>query len=343
MRHSVMVAMSGGVDSAVAAYMLAQGNEVVGVTLTLSHTAPDEDARETCRRLGIEHRDIDARQAFSTQVIDPFVRSYQAGQTPNPCIFCNRYIKFGLLYTYARAQGADFLATGHYARVERRADGLYELKKARDTRKDQSYVLYTLSQQQLAHILFPLGGLTKDEVRRIAAREGLLPAHIKESQDICFLPDGHYAQFMESYTGQPHEPGDFVDAQGRILGRHRGQIHYTVGQRKGIGLSSPTPLYVYGKDAQTNRVVLTPEDRLFTDRLDAAHCSWTAGTAPSDDFTAQVKIRYSHVEQPARIRLGDEDRMRVEFQAPQRAITPGQTAVIYDGDTVLGGGTICPP
>ena len=343
MQRKVIVAMSGGVDSAVAAYrLIGQGYTVSGATLTLFDAESDlsAGARDICRRLGIEHVVIDARETFARHVIDPFVQSYLGGQTPNPCIFCNRHIKFGLLYEYARSQGAGFLATGHYARMEYDG-GAYILRKARDSRKDQSYVLYALTQEQMAHVLFPLGDLTKEETRLMAAREGLLPPSTKESQDICFLPDGQYARFLETYTGVPHEPGDFVDEQGRILGRHKGQARYTVGQRKGLGLSAPEPLYVCGKDARANRVILAPEGRLFSRHLEADALCWIADKAPGGDFTAAVKIRYSHKEQPARILLLGEDRMRVTFDKPQRAATPGQAVVLYDGDAVLGGGTIC--
>lgn len=354
-RPRAMIAMSGGVDSSVAAYLMQQtGYDCMGVTMKLyenedagvprGHTccALDdvEDARRVAYALGMPYYVFNYKDAFREQVMARFAAAYQRGATPNPCLDCNRYLKFGLLETRARALGCEVLATGHYARIEQLPDGRYTLRKAVDASKDQSYVLAWLTQEQLAHTRFPLGGLHKTEAREIAEAHGFCNAHKHDSQDICFVPDGDYAGFIARYTGRDCPAGDFVDESGRVLGRHKGIVHYTVGQRKGLGIAADAPLYVKRIDAAENRVVLSGNDALFSRELTANDFNWIAYDVPPRELRATARVRYHQREQAATVTVLEDGYVHLLFDEPQRAITPGQAVVLYDGDTVLGGGTI---
>ncbi len=340
-----MIAMSGGVDSSVAAWVLREkGYDCIGATMRLydGGTCCDlqdvEDARAVCQRLGIPHQVFWLWEEFQDRVISPFASEYLAGRTPNPCIECNRYLKFQLLWEKAMELGCDMLATGHYARIVETGNGP-RLQKGLDPAKDQSYVLYFLSREQLARTLFPLGDLTKDRVRAIAAAQGFVNAEKYESQDICFIPDGDYGGFLERFTGRPHTPGDFLDGEGRVLGRHRGAACYTLGQRKGLGVSAESRLYVTAKDMEKNTVTLGQNRELFGDSLTAGRLT-LMGQIPAEGLRLKAKVRYRQTEQPCTVFLREKDRLEVRFDEPQRAITPGQALVLYDGDTVFGGGTI---
>ena len=354
-RPQAMIAMSGGVDSSVAAYLMQQaGYDCMGVTMKLyenedagvprGHTccALDdvEDARRVAYALGMPYYVFNYKDAFREQVMARFAAAYQHGATPNPCLDCNRYLKFGLLETRARALGCDVLATGHYARVEQLPDGRYTLKKAVDATKDQSYVLAWLTQEQLAHTRFPLGGLHKTEAREIAEAHGFCNAHKHDSQDICFVPDGDYAKVIESRTGKTPEPGPFLDLNGNVVGTHRGIIHYTVGQRRGLRMPSDGKIYVVKILPERNAVVVGPNEALFTRECLVPGMHWISGEAPALPFRCSAKTRYRQPEQPCTVYPAGEAGVRLVFDEPLRAITPGQSAVLYDGDTVLGGGII---
>ncbi|MBR0373259.1 MAG: tRNA 2-thiouridine(34) synthase MnmA [Mogibacterium sp.] len=356
MNRKALVAMSGGVDSSVAAYLVREaGYETTGATMrlfdnetiglpsdkTCCSLSSIEDACAVANRLGIYFLVFDFRADFRREVIDRFIAAYEAGRTPNPCIECNRYLKFEQLYTCGQEIGMDCIATGHYARIERDTGaGRYLLRKAADLSKDQSYVLYSLTQEQLARTLFPLGGMTKQEVRALAEDLGLVTAYKGESQDICFVPDGDYAGFIRNYTGHEYPPGDFVGLDGTVLGTHKGIIHYTIGQRKGLGLALKKPMYVSEIDTVNNRVVLADNADLFTRELTAADFNWIACDVPSSDLRASARIRYKHKEAPATVIPTGRDTVKVIFDEPQRAVTRGQSVVLYDGDVVIGGGTI---
>ena len=346
--------MSGGVDSSVAAYLMKQrGFDCIGVTMklfsneeigcsrakTCCSLEDVEDARSVAYRLGIPYYVFNFTEDFGRQVIDRFVAAYENGATPNPCIDCNRYLKFERLYRRAAELGCDRVATGHYARIEKQGDR-YLLKKASDESKDQSYVLYAMTQEQLAHTAFPCGALSKTQTRQIAEEQGFLNAEKPDSQDICFVPDGDYAAFIRRYTGKSYSDGPFVTTQGTIVGRHRGIIHYTVGQRKGLGISSDRPLYVQSIDAAKNTVVLGENRELFGTELNAVNFNWIAFETPPDVLRAKAKIRYRHQEQWATVEVTGKNTVHLVFDAPQRAVTRGQAVVLYDGDTVLGGGEI---
>ena len=349
-----LVAMSGGVDSSVSAFLMKEaGFDCTGVTMRLfdnedagmerekSCCSLDdvEDARAVANRLGIPYFVFNFKADFKRCVIDRFIEAYECGATPNPCIDCNRFLKFERLYRRAREIECDFIVTGHYARIEK-SGGRFLLKKAKDSTKDQSYVLYSLTQEQLAHTKFPLGEFEKSEVRKIAEEHGFVNAKKHDSQDICFVPDGDYAKIIELHTGKSYPHGNFVGIDGEILGEHKGIIRYTIGQRKGLGLALPEPLYVCEKRIDTNEVVLGRNEDLFSREFDVSDINWIAFDAPPEKFRASVKIRYRQKEQPAEIIKDGENRVHVVFDEPQRAITSGQAAVFYDGDTVIGGGTI---
>ena len=276
---------------------------------------------------------------FKKCVIDRFIAAYEAGATPNPCIDCNRHLKFERLFRNGLELECDCIVTGHYAIIEKSAEG-YLLKKAADPKKDQSYVLYSLSRRQLEHTIFPLGSLTKTEVREIAEANGFVNAKKRDSQDICFVPDGDYAGVIEKYTGKTYPYGNFVDLEGNVLGEHKGIIRYTIGQRKGLGLALPEPLYVCEKRLDKNEVVLGRNDNLFSGSLDIDNVNWIVFDNPPEKFRANVKIRYSQTEQPATVTVIGDAEAHIEFDEPQRAVTRGQAAVMYDGDVVIGGGTI---
>ena len=350
-----LIAMSGGVDSSVAA--LLTEDERIGCTMLLydpsdiggdversadARTCCSEDdvldARSVCSRMGIPFYAFNFKEDFSREIIDRFVRSYLDGATPNPCIDCNRCMKFSKLLDRARELGCDFIVTGHYARIAE-ADGRSVLKKAVDESKDQSYVLYQLTQEQLRHIRFPLGELTKTEVRRIAEENGFVNASKPDSQDICFIPDGDYGAFIERRVGKL-APGDFITRDGRVLGRHKGVAHYTIGQRKGLGVSAAEPLYVVDIDPASNTVTLGGGEDVFGRVCTVGEFNWISGEAPDAPIRCKAKIRYRQKEQPCTASVNADGTVTLTFDEPVRAITKGQSAVLYDGDIVLGGGVI---
>ena len=356
-RKRILVAMSGGVDSSVTAALLReQGHEVIGISMQVwdytKFSAPDgeafgsccslddiHDARRIAEQLGIPFYVVNFEQEFQERVIDDFVDAYFRGRTPNPCVRCNQLVKFDLLLKKARELGADYLATGHYARVVPGDDGIFRLCKGLDPRKDQSYFLFTLTQEQLAMTLFPLGGLTKTEVRELATRYGLRVAQKKESQEICFIPDDNYVRFLEEERGTGRLAGTIVDTDGTVLGRHNGTYRYTVGQRRGLGIAHSEPLYVVRIDAGRHEVVVGTERELYSAGLLANDVNWIV-PAPGVPLEASCKIRYRHQPVPCRIEPLPEGRVRVRFQTPEKAVTPGQAVVFYDGDCTLGGGWI---
>ena len=347
MGNKVMIGMSGGVDSSTAALLLQQaGHEVTGCTLQL-YTPPGctpvdaEDARKVAARMGIKHITVDLQDCFRREVIEPFAHSYTVGETPNPCINCNRTIKFGKMLEAAREQGCTHIATGHYAQVEfSQKYGRWVVKKAVDHTKDQSYVLYVMSQEQLAHTYFPLGGMAKAEAREIAQANGFVNAHKPDSQDICFVPDGDYAGFLTGLMGVKTKAGNFVDKNGTVLGKHKGVIHYTIGQRRGLNISLGKRTFVIAKDAKTNTVTLGDDIDLHVSHCLVRDPNWVALEGLTAPVRASVKTRYSQKEVEATLSPAENGRILVEFDQPQRAPSPGQAAVFYDGDVVLGGGTI---
>lgn len=347
----VYIGMSGGVDSSVAALLLQQaGHRVSGIHLRLvcgndgSGCAQDgvRDAQAVADRLQIPLYTEDLSDTFRRIVMADFIAEYEAGRTPNPCIVCNRHIKFGAMLDLARSQGADYLATGHYARVDYDASaGRWRLLRGADRKKDQSYFLYALTQEQLSHTLFPLGELSKPEIRQIAEDHGLVNAHKRDSQDICFVPDGDYVGFIAGATGHDSPAGDFVDQNGKILGRHKGFVRYTRGQHKGLALSIEPPLYVLDKDPETHAIQLGPNEALFERELTAKNVNWISIPALTAPIRVTAKTRHSQREAAATVQPLGDGRVKVVFDAPQRAITCGQAVVFYDGDVVVGGGTIC--
>ncbi|ATY86556.1 tRNA 2-thiouridine(34) synthase MnmA [Kyrpidia spormannii] len=354
-KGTVVVAMSGGVDSSVTAALLKErGYDVIGITMRLrggEETSSGRgccsvddvsDARRVCQTLGIPFYAVNYREAFEKRVIQYFEDEYKRGRTPNPCIACNMYMKYDLLLEQALDLGADYLATGHYARVlYDESRGRYVLRKAEDRRKDQTYVLYHLTQEQLARTLFPLGEYEKSEVREMAREFGLRVANKAESQDICFVPNGDYGEFLRRRMGDSAvAPGDFVDTEGHVVGRHEGVPFYTIGQRKGLGVAVGHPVYVVDIQPERNRVVLGPRERVFAAGLVASKVNWVSLPRPDGPTRVNAKIRYGAPEAAATLYPEEEGRVRVEFDEPQRAVTPGQAVVFYRGEDVVGGGTI---
>ena len=342
-----LIGMSGGVDSSVAAYLTkSAGISCTGVTMRLytkgeGHHDDAEDARSVAQRLNMPFEIFDFQPQFRDWVLEDFVRSYESGSTPNPCIVCNRKLTFGALLEKALDLGFDWVVTGHYARIRRDPDtGRYLLCKAVDSAKDQSYFLACLSQHQLSHIRFPLGELTKQEVRAIAEEMGFGNARKRDSQDICFVPDGDYAAFLERYTGKHYPPGSYLDLAGNTVGTHKGAVCYTLGQRKGLGIALGAPVYVCAKDMAANTVTVGPNEALFTNVLRADNWNWYPFPALEEPMEVSVKIRHSQREVSATVYPEADGFARVEFTEPQRAVTPGQAVVLYRGDTVVGGGTI---
>lgn len=341
--------MSGGVDSSAAAHLiLSSGHDAIGGTMTVTNGLfgnPDglsDDAvmaARICERLGIEHKVIDLCEEFKKHVVDDFIRSYMEGKTPNPCIVCNKNIKFGALLSAGNKLGCNMISTGHYAKVELDSSGRYLLKAAKDSSKDQSYMLWSLSQDQLSKCIFPLGSLTKNEVREMAGDLTFENASQKDSQDVCFIPSGDYASFIAHYTDVTRS-GNYVDMEGNVLGRHKGIIHYTVGQRKGLGIALGQPMFVHSKDAESGNVVLCRNDQLFSKTLTASGVNLIACDSIETPIRITAKARYHQSPASATVVQIAPDRIRVEFDEPIRAISPGQSVVLYDGDVVIGGGFI---
>ena len=355
-QKKALIAMSGGVDSAVAAYLMQRSDwDCIGVTMRLFDNKilgedlestccsldDVEDARAVARRLGFPFYVFNFTGDFEEKVIQKFIRCYECGATPNPCIDCNRHLKFDQLMRRAEELGCDCVVTGHYARIMQDPDtGRYLLYRATDPSKDQSYVLYSLTQYQLAHTQFPLGGMAKTETRAIAEEQGFVNAKKQDSQDICFVPDGEYVAFMERYTGKSYPAGDFLDLGGKVVGKHRGAVAYTLGQRKGLGLAMGAPVYVCGKNMDNNTVTIGPNEALFSTELVAERVNFISIPELTGPMQVTAKTRYSQSEAAGVLEPLADGCVRMVFQQPQRAVTPGQAVVFYDGEKVVGGGTI---
>lgn len=353
----IAVAMSGGVDSSVTAALLKeQGHDVLGITMRVwdpstcgiseeeaeaSCCSPDDvrDAGRIADQLGIPFYVVNFEDEFRRLVINDFISEYYQGRTPNPCVRCNELVKFGLLLDKARELGAEFLATGHYAQVTKGDDGFFHLLKGLDPKKDQSYFLFALSQDQLAHSLFPLGGITKQEVRSLALRFALRVAEKGESQEICFIPDDNYVRFLEAEEDAENLSGAIVDQQGNVLGRHHGTYRYTIGQRRGLGIAWKEPLYVLGVDAQRREVIVGPQNELYKNGLTASNVNWMMPT-PTSEFSTTCRIRYRHQAVACRVTPLPDNRVKVLFEEKEKSVTPGQAVVFYEGNRVLGGGWI---
>lgn len=354
--NKAVIAMSGGVDSSVAAYLMKEsGYDCIGATMKLYNNedigvdkqktccslSDIDDARSVARTLEMPYYVFNFTDNFEKEVIDRFVNTYIEGGTPNPCIDCNRYLKFEKLMQRMYELDFNYVVTGHYARIEYDENtGRYLLKKGIDETKDQSYVLYNMTQEQLAHTMFPLGSYHKTEIREIAEEQGFINAKKHDSQDICFVPDGDYAHFIEEYCGKTFPEGDFVKEDGTVLGKHKGIIRYTIGQRKGLGLSLPEPLYVCEKDIESNKVILGKNESLFKTTLEASDMNWISVSDINEPIRCKAKIRYKQKEADAVVEKISDEKVRITFDEPQRGITRGQAVVLYDGDIVVGGGRI---
>ena len=355
-QKTALIAMSGGVDSSIAAYLMRQADfRCMGTTMRLYRNEDlgacnfrtccsekdIEDASEVAFQLDIPYEVLDFTLDFQEKIIGKFVRTYEAGGTPNPCIDCNRFMKFDKLLDFAEQHGLYYVVTGHYARIEQdEQTGRWLLKKGVDAGKDQSYVLYTMTQRQLAHTKFPLGDRNKPEIRELAEQLSFCNARKHDSQDICFVPDGDYIKFMEQYTGKHYPAGDFLDLDGKPVGKHKGAVRYTVGQRRGLGLAMGEPVYVCGKDMEKNTVSVGPEAALFSDTVIVDDMNWISIPELTEPIHIKAKIRYRHAEQPVTVSPMEDGRVKLVFDEPQRAAAIGQAAVLYDGDVVVGGGTI---
>lgn len=340
-KKKVVIGMSGGVDSSVAAYLLKeQGYDVIGVTMRFWHDESEEDARRVANHLEIPYYVMNFKTEFKEEVIDYFVNAYLEGQTPNPCIACNRYVKWEALLNRSLSIGAEYIATGHYAQVERLENGRYAIACSKTAVKDQTYALYNLTQEQLEKTLMPVGAYTKDEIREIAEKIDLQIANKPDSQDICFIPDGNYASFIEKECKHSIEKGNFVDVEGNILGEHKGIIHYTVGQRKGLGIALGYPVFVLQIRPETNEVVIGTNEDSLTQYVRANKLNFMSIEKLEDTRRVWAKVRYNHKGAWCTIKMIDDDEVLCEFEEYQRAITPGQAVVFYEGNHVLGGGTI---